>query len=370
MMRALPVLEPSTKSLELCVYCPKLCRAACPVSNAEPRESLIPWGKMSTAYFQARGDVPLDHEHAATAWACTGCFGCRERCDHRNDVAGTLGEARAALFEKGVAPAAAVEVSATFSAHQERTTAATDRLTLELGPEASRDRHDRGVVPLLLGCGYAADLPDEARAAARAVHRLSGKRVRPIAACCGLPLLHAGDAAGFERAGRALAAELGDAAEVVAVDPGCALSLRKRFLGQAGAPKVTLLVELAARELPRLARLEAAPKTPVRYHDPCQMGRGLGLFSEPRAVLGRILGRAPDEFDERGPMAACSGAGGLLPRTMPETSAAITRARAEAHEASGGGEVVTACASSLKAFREAGLEASDLATWIARSLGA
>ena len=101
-MRALPVLAPAKKALELCVYCPKLCRAACPVSNAEPSETLIPWGKMSTAYFLARGDVPLDEAHAAPAWACTGCGACSKRCDHENDVGGTLLSVRAALFAKGV----------------------------------------------------------------------------------------------------------------------------------------------------------------------------------------------------------------------------------------------------------------------------
>ena len=89
-MRRLPTLESRRRELETCVYCPKLCRSACPVSNAEPRETLIPWGKMSTAFFAARGDVPLSESFDAPAWACTGCYACREACDHRNEVAHTL----------------------------------------------------------------------------------------------------------------------------------------------------------------------------------------------------------------------------------------------------------------------------------------
>ena len=88
-MHKLPLLEPARSKLETCVFCPKLCRSACPVSNAEPRETLTPWGKMSSAYFAARGDVPLDESFARPAWACTGCFACRGSCDHQNDVAGT-----------------------------------------------------------------------------------------------------------------------------------------------------------------------------------------------------------------------------------------------------------------------------------------
>ena len=49
----LPMLAESKVALETCTYCPKLCRTVCPVSNAEPREALTPWGKMSSAYHLA-----------------------------------------------------------------------------------------------------------------------------------------------------------------------------------------------------------------------------------------------------------------------------------------------------------------------------
>src|SRR5690349_1766618 len=74
-MRVLPTLEARRSELEKCVFCPKLCRSACPVSNAEPRETITPWGKMSLAWMCAHGDVPVDDSHASPAWACTGCFG-------------------------------------------------------------------------------------------------------------------------------------------------------------------------------------------------------------------------------------------------------------------------------------------------------
>ena len=106
----LPLLEPHRSSLEKCVYCPKLSRAACPVSSVEANETVTPWGKMSMAYFAGRGDVPIDAEHAAPAWACSGCFACRERCDHKNEVATVLTDARADLFAKGSAPEAAQDV--------------------------------------------------------------------------------------------------------------------------------------------------------------------------------------------------------------------------------------------------------------------
>src|SRR5580700_7663765 len=96
-MRALPLLEPRRASLEKCVFCPKLCRSACPVSNAEPRETLTPWGKMSLGWMAAHGDVPVDSVHAAPAWACTNCYACAGSCDHKNPVAAVLLDTRDAL---------------------------------------------------------------------------------------------------------------------------------------------------------------------------------------------------------------------------------------------------------------------------------
>jgi Fe-S oxidoreductase len=301
---------------------------------------------MSTVYFQARGDAPLDAEHSATAWACTGCHGCRERCDHRNEVAPSLLEARVAWFDRGLAPAAA---RAVVARHGERL-AALARASADLGPSAPDG------APVLLGCGYSLRLPDVARDALAVARSLVGP-VRPIDRCCGLPLLQAGDLAGFRREVALIAAET---QEPLVLDPGCALALRKAGL------RPRLLVEVAAERLEKFSTLGATHE--VRYHDPCQLGRGLGVYEAPRTLLARVLGRAPAEFDERRQQAACSGGGGLLPRTMPEASRAIARSRVEAHAQGGGGEIVTACASSVRRLREAGAQVSDLTTWLARAL--
>src|ERR1700691_5611718 len=129
-MRALPTLEPRRSSLEKCVFCPKLCRSACPVSNGEPRETITPWGKMSLAWMAAHGDVPIDRSHAAPAWACTGCFACREACDHRNVVADVLLDVRDELTKTGNAPEGARRVIAGVARHDARTSAAARTLGL------------------------------------------------------------------------------------------------------------------------------------------------------------------------------------------------------------------------------------------------
>jgi Fe-S oxidoreductase len=340
------------------VYCPKLSRATCPVSNVEHSETVTPWGKMSMAYFAARGDVPVDAEHAAPAWACTGCYACRERCDHGNDVAAALGAARASAFTLGAAPKAAKEIAARFQARSAE--------VAHVVADLQRDPAPASAPALLLGCGYVRHAPDVAKDAIGAVVALLGREVRLVRACCGLPLLHAGDREGFLRAGNALLYEVGNA-RLVVVDPGCARALEVEY-SRAGLarPAVELFVDLVAQRRERLAPL-AAPPT-FRWHDPCQLGRGLGRFDEPRAILQRISGRAPLEFQRSHRQAECSGGGGLLPATRPESALAMAAARVGEHRALGGGVLVTGCAHSLHRFRRAGEPAEDVASLVARAL--
>ena len=343
----LPLLGARRAALETCGYCPKLCRAACPVSNAEPRETITPWGKMSLAWYAERGLVPSDAEHADVAWACTACFGCRERCDHRNPVAETLTAARADFFQAGAAPSAARLVAEKHAARMAEVETALRRLpaSTETAPTA-----------LLIGCAYLRHLPEEARAIAKLSGALAGP-IRMLGGCCGLPLLLAGDRPGFERAHRAVSDSLGSSRLIVA-DPGCALSL-----SDLGA---RTLIELAHAKL--LLFRTTSQKGPVRWHDPCQLGRGLGQYDAPRTLLSRLLGRPPEEFARRRAHAACSGAGGILPATMPGVSRAIADDRVSEHARLGGGLLVTACASSVRRLRATGADVADLSTLLAAAL--
>ncbi len=364
-MHRLPTLEARRAELETCVFCPKLCRTACPVSNVEPTETLIPWGKMTAAYLVAHGDVPANESFARTSLACTGCYACRELCDHKNDVTGTLFAARSAEAKLGILPASAMRVARDFPEHLGRARLAARDLASLRGVRASSR------TGLLVGCMYARKARPEAEDAVNAAGALVSGGVSVLEECCGLPLLHAGDADGFARHAKATAKALSRFDRLVVVDPGCAVALRQRYpeVSAAGFPKAELLVEVAAENLPLLTPEARPPEAPVRYHDPCQLGRGLGVYDAPRQILGRITGGPPGEMTHHGSKAGCSGAGGLLPVTMPETARQIAKGRQEEHARSGGGEIVTACASSLLSLRKAGpAPVSDLVTWIARAL--
>lgn len=365
-LRKLPTLEARRAELETCAFCPKLCRSSCPVSNAEPRETLIPWGKMTGAYAMANGDFALTHDNAAPSWACTGCLACSEACDHRNPVAATFVESRAALYERGLAPAAAAEVVARDDAREVSTRASVRALVTD----RRVPRNSGGNALLLVGCVYTREFPDTAKnAVAVADAVLEGRDLRLYEGCCGLPLLLAGDRQGFDAHLETLAKARGESDRFVVVDPGCASAL----LQHAPNLEVELLVDLAHRSMNVFGEGAASSVTSgvPSYHDPCSLGRGLGRYDQPRALLARVIGTPPREFVHAREAALCSGGGGLVPITMPEVAKQIAATRTSIDELPPGGDdaaIVTACASSLRAFRGAGKVAYDLCDVLAKSL--
>lgn len=336
MLRRLPLLEPHTREHTYCAYCPKLCRFACPVSTVEARETTTPWGKMTSLHHVAEGNLELAPAHASTWYACTGCMRCKTFCEHDNEVASTLDAGRAVALAGGAAPAAAREVVARHRAREARARERGQALFGQAGREPQRTVY-------FPGCTATAVRPEDARAGFEVTRALAGPTMVRADLCCGLPLLEAGDTDGFIASAGRLIDTLAGASRVVFLDPGCMHALRTHAprLGVDHDLPLVHVTELAADHLTRLAPVPIEGE--VRYHDACRLGRGLGIYEPPRAVLRHLLGRPAAELPAAREGAECSGAGGQLPRTFPETATAIAEERLREHREAGGGTLVTAC---------------------------
>jgi Fe-S oxidoreductase len=368
MSSRLPLVDPHDKEHTYCTYCPKLCRHACPVSTVEGRETTTPWGKMASLHHVAEGNLDLDADVAQTWWACTGCIRCKSFCDHDNEVARALGAGRAEALRAGVAPEAARELTEMHAAREKR--AAEDAEAL-FGEDMGR----RTPAVYAPGCTGCVATPDEARAGLAATRAFAGDDVGVAAkVCCGSPLLDAGDRDGFIRAAQRFLREVDGTHRVVFSDPGCLHALAVTLPALTGetfrddTQKLLHLSEIVVGNLDRLQRVDLGDDE-IRYHDPCRLGRGMGIYEPPRRVLARILGRSPGELHQRREHAECSGAGGQLPRVFAASARAIAEERRADHELAGGGVIVSPCPASKRAFEKAGVRTLGFAELVARSAG-
>ncbi len=340
----IPALGDHDRALTYCTYCPKMCRFACPVSNVEGREAVIPQAKMATLDELRRGARPWDAGFSEVLYACTGCLRCQTHCAHGNDVASALFLGRAAAHARGVGHASLKGFSARWRANDARERAAL------------RERHVARVstsaeIALLPGC----DASDLAGVLFKVFDR-AGLRVAladlPYASA-GHPLAAAGDIDAFRQVARETAAALARYGTIVTSCPGCAHALARRYGAEGFAPRarplhVTQLLAAALGSLPDGPRAGRA-----LYHDPCFLGRHLGVYDQPRALAARYVAELVELRHARND-AICSGAGGLVPLTAPETARRIAGDLLSQARARGVDRVLTACPTTRRALRAAG----------------
>ncbi len=396
-----------TRALELCVFCPKMCRFACPASEVTSREAFTPWGKVSLAALAGRAP---DESAAIAFGACTGCLRCQTYCAHANDVPALLYAARAGAVGAGSAPRAWAEVARRMSSaghaedvdvrevlrritEEEATATPTTSATATPTPTPSRTgtatrlRAVAGAVTALLrpavqpgmgrpmlfaGCDALAAGGKVVREAI-AVARVAGAPLGLApegALCCGLKLVEAGHPEMFaaHAAGVRIALLGGSRSpapvHLVSLSPGCARAIRERWPALPDGSRVEHVTTYLSRALAARPDVRERPPLPesAAYHDPCELARGLSELTAPRALLAAAVEEVREPL-RCGGDAACCGANGLLPRTLPAVAAAIAEDRREELERCGAPAVTASpgCA--------AALGAEDVVSVLARWLG-
>ena len=199
------------------------------------------------------------------------------------------------------------------------------------------------------GCSLAYLSPSTARASVEAL-RLAGMNPSALGSaeeCCGSPLARVGQKELYLELARANV-EAFDAAGVstiVAACPGCLKALRHyRELFDDFEAEVLHVSEVLASGLRGGdLGLHAATAARVAYHDPCHLGRGCGIYDEPRAVLSAIEGLEVVEMERGRENSACCGAGGGVWTAFPELAREIAGKRARMAREAGAEAVVTSC---------------------------
>lgn len=88
----------------------------------------------------------------------------------------------------------------------------------------------------------------------------------------------------------------------------------------------------------------------VSYHDPCYLGRGLGIYSAPRDVLAALPGITLIEMERNGQNSFCCGAR-ALGNYMPGMNEWAAKERLKEFDATGADLLITACPYCTENFR-------------------
>ncbi len=364
------MLDEHAKDIDYCTFCPKMCRFVCPVSQAEFRETVTPTGKMTALYLVKSGALPLGREEAEIFHKCAGCLLCRTFCAHEISVPTVLEAARAAALDEGVEPKAVAGLRKEMKKNGNPFGASLLEELKKIVPK--RLFAPKAQVVYWPGCTAVARRPQSVKATVKLLKALGADHVavwHGEGQCCGQPLLNVGDYDGFGEIAAENHASLSGYKEIVSGCPACVHTFKVRYddLGLSLGNRVLHLSELLETLVAGRKGLFDAKGEKYLYHDPCYLGRWLGLYDPPRRLLKLATGREPEEFPWTREEAACCGGGGVMPLTSPETSRKIAVSRLDYCYESGIREVVTACPSCEGMFARgaADVEVLDLAEVLA-----
>ncbi|MBS7287580.1 MAG: (Fe-S)-binding protein [Candidatus Freyarchaeota archaeon] len=303
---------------------------------------------------------------------------CKEWCLPQVDVPEIVKEVRAKLLKKGAAPGATLEVGKKVM--DERNPYGEPHNKRLAALRGERKRGKKGGVAYFVGCTSAYRQPSIAKSTVKILEQIEGEiSLIEDEWCCGAPLLSTGHrelAAEHARHNKEAIEKLG-CDFVVTSCAGCYMTLSRDY-PKIGLPLKTEILHLSQYlwKIIDEGRLEGKISgegrgVKVTYHDPCHLGRHMGVYDEPRKILSSISGVQLIEMEWSKKNSKCCGSGGGLQLNFPELSRRISVERIREAVATGAEVLVTSCPfckNQLEGVSEGKIKVYDLAEFVAERL--
>ena len=297
------------------------CIADCPVYRVKGFEAYTSRGKMMIARGLLEGLLEPSTEVQEVLDGCLLCGYCQARCALNNlEVFTSL---RTRLSQEGHS---ALE-------HQHKVARIVSEGVLFDRPAPLKRQ---GTTPLYLGCLYQSK-PVEARAIISVLERAGLDPLVVEETCCG----YFADAVGFDEDFERIKGRFREpygtqsGQEILTLCPTCTVTLRDKY-GLNVKHAIVAIAERMEGLNPRQLNLQAT------YHDPCHLGRMLGIFDEPREIL-RALGVELVEMEHHRMFSTCCGGGGGVADTDPALAMEVAKNRVRDALAVGVQTIVTVC---------------------------
>ena len=345
------------QELAACLQC-GYCISVCEAHNQTPWESVTPRGKI---YYlkqlsSAGGadkllgrEVSLSPYFIDAMYKCTGCGNCEVVCHANIPLVEFWESVRKWMVDEGAGPMPAHKgmgdkVGAVHNPYGEKPSKRGDWWPKEVERSPSPD------VMFFAGCTGAYRQQMLPQTGVRVLAR-AGLKINTLGTeewCCSSPLIRTGvQKYSLECAEHVVEGADGmGAKDMVMTCSGCYKTVSTdfgKFYAKTGQNVYHLsqYVEklIAEKKLP----LNHEFKAKVTYHDPCHMGRHMGVFDAPRNVMKKIKGLELVEMDRTRENSRCCGAGGGYKSQYNEMAVNIAAERIRDAEATGAEILLTCC---------------------------
>ena len=185
--------------------------------------------------------------------------------------------------------------------------------------------------------------------------------------CCGSPLLRTGQRDAASRLIEHNAGEISEigAEKMVFTCPGCLKTFKESYpdLGVELLHASEYINDLVSEGRLQPGKLEIT----LPYHDPCHLGRHLGIYDAPRETLELIGVRVMELSRNRG-NAWCCGSGGGVKSGFPEFARWTADERVKEIRATGSDVVASACPFCKRNLKDSGVRVFDIAELVSQAL--
>jgi Fe-S oxidoreductase len=297
------------------------CVAECPIYRIKGLEGYSSRGKMMIARGLLEGTIEPSAEVEELLEDCLLCGYCQARCALNNLDIFTILRQRM------------VEEELYASEHQEKAIKILEEGRLFDRPAVIKRE---GTNPLYLGCLYQSK-PIQVKTIISVLERCGIDPLVADEACCGYIAEATGFRGEFESIQERFREMYGPHldGEILTLCPTCTITLRERY----GLNVKHAIVAVAERiEELNLRQLDLK----ATFHDPCHLGRMLGVFEEPRTIL-QALGVELIEMEHNRVFSTCCGGGGGVADTDPELSLEVAKNRVRDALEVGVENIVTLC---------------------------
>jgi heterodisulfide reductase subunit D len=367
-----------------------MCRHSCPTHLITRSDACSPSGRALIIELYRGKKSALTEDAVDRLYQCNLCGACKSWCKPRHELPHIIELARERVVEEHRAPTGTLDLdknvlqsSNVYGEHHTQRFSKLQKALQQTTPNAK--------IAYYVGCTTAYRHPEIALATQQVLSAL-GLEFRFLAeeegeVCCGSPLIRTG----FIQTAKQLAQQnvqaiaKSNVTTVITTCPGCARALREDY-PRLGIPlpknvHVYHITEFLSRYQKKLAPLlnplSASETTFLTYHDPCHLGRELGVYQQPRKLLKLVPGAQLIEFPHNQEYADCCGGGGALPKTFPNLAEEITKRRLADAQGTSGSHLVSACPNCKLHFSEMqltedskALEILDIMEFLVRALKA